>query len=144
MQNMPPEDLPFSSILVDVSKDVLLPHYAAVKRNYDIAPYRNGQRQGPPMPVDITAQWRPYNIGMDSTQVDALKTMLSNNIAIVQGKVLLEKQDCTLITNMLGPPGTGKTFVGTYAMRVLLNNFPKSIGPIVCICQTNHGKITIY
>ncbi|KAI7881845.1 P-loop containing nucleoside triphosphate hydrolase protein [Lichtheimia hyalospora FSU 10163] len=122
MQNMPPEDLPFSSILVDVSKDVLLPHYAAVKRNYDIAPYRNGQRQGPPMPVDITAQWRPYNIGMDSTQVDALKTMLSNNIAIVQG-----------------PPGTGKTFVGTYAMRVLLNNFPKSIGPIVCICQTNHA-----
>lgn len=90
MQNMPPEDLPFAPILVDVSKDVLLPHYAAVKRNYDIAPYRNGQRQGPPMPVDITTQWRPYNIGMDSTQVDALKTMLSNNIAIVQGKILLE------------------------------------------------------
>lgn len=90
MQNMPPEDLPFAPILVDVSKDVLLPHYAAVKRNYDIAPYRNGQRQGPPMPVDITAQWRPYNIGMDSTQVDALKTMLSNNIAIVQGKIVLE------------------------------------------------------
>lgn len=90
MQNMPPEDLPFAPILVDVSKDVLLPHYAAVKRNYDIAPYRNGQRQGPPMPVDITAQWRPYNIGMDSTQVDALKTMLSNNIAIVQGMLVLE------------------------------------------------------
>lgn len=41
---------------------------------------------------------------------------------------------------LIGPPGTGKTFVGTYAMRVLLNNFDLDMGPIVCICQTNHGN----
>ncbi|KAI8138634.1 RNA helicase [Fennellomyces sp. T-0311] len=122
IQLIPPSDLPFAPYLVNVSKDVQLPHYAAMKRNYDIAEYRGYKRIGPAKHVDITRAWRQYDIGMDSTQMDALKTMLSNNIAVVQG-----------------PPGTGKTFVGTYAMRVLLNNFHTSIGPIVCICQTNHA-----
>ncbi|KAI9274618.1 RNA helicase [Phascolomyces articulosus] len=122
IQKISPSELPFSPYLVDVSKDVQLPHYAAMKRNYDIAEYRGGKRSGPAMPVDITQAWPKYRMAMDNTQMDALKTMLSNNIAVVQG-----------------PPGTGKTYVGTYAMRVLLNNFSTSIGPIVCICQTNHA-----
>ncbi|KAI9318931.1 P-loop containing nucleoside triphosphate hydrolase protein [Dichotomocladium elegans] len=122
IQRTQPSDLPFSPQLVDVSPDVRLPHYAAMKRNYDIAEYRDGRCQGQSKPIDITSPWPVYNIGMDKTQMDALKTILSNNVSIVQG-----------------PPGTGKTFVGTYAMNVLLNNFPGSIGPIVCICQTNHA-----
>jgi hypothetical protein len=41
----------------------------------------------------------------------------------------------------IGPPGTGKTHVGLYASLVLLKNYENdsSLGPIVCICQTNHG-----
>ncbi|KAI9493210.1 RNA helicase [Zychaea mexicana] len=141
IQQIPPSELPFSPYLVDVSKDVQLPHYAAMKRNYDIAEYREGRRSGPAKPVDITQAWPVYNMNMDNTQMDALKTMLSNNIAVVQGKQTLSVRFFQAINPdmVFRPPGTGKTYVGTYAMRVLLNNFSTSIGPIVCICQTNHA-----
>ncbi|KAI8977492.1 RNA helicase [Mycotypha africana] len=115
-----PGDLPFSQYLVNLSNDVMVPHYAARRRIYDINVNKRSQYER--WPVDITQEWPFYNIGMDRTQMDALKTILSHNLSIVQG-----------------PPGTGKTFVGTYAMRVLLNNFDGSIGPIICICQTNHA-----
>ena len=72
---------------MDVSKDIQLPHYSAMKRNYDIAQYRGGKRMGPAMPVDITRPWPQHQMSMDNTQMDALKTMLSNNIAVVQGKI---------------------------------------------------------
>ena len=38
------------------------------------------------------------------------------------------------------PPGTGKTWIGVALMQVLLANKEKSeIGPILCICYTNHA-----
>ena len=121
-KNVKPTELPFSEYLVNLSNDVLVPHYAAMKRVYDInVQSRNIRRDR--WPVDILQEWPSYNTGMDRTQMDALRTILSHNLSIVQG-----------------PPGTGKTYVGTYAMRVLLNNYDGSLGPIVCICQTNHGK----
>lgn len=88
-QTIPSDDLPFSEYLVDVSQNVRLPHYAAVKRHYDIAMHPAGKRRmsDKAKPVDITKIWPRYEIGMDSTQMDALKTILSNNVAIVQGKL---------------------------------------------------------
>ncbi|KAI7906448.1 RNA helicase [Cokeromyces recurvatus] len=120
-QKIDPDNLPFSHYLVKLSNNVLVPHYAARKRIYDINPQPNS-RNKERWTVDIMEDWPIYKMGMDKTQLDALKTILSNNLSIVQG-----------------PPGTGKTFVGTYAMRVLLNNFSQSLGPIICICQTNHA-----
>ncbi|EPB87088.1 hypothetical protein HMPREF1544_06112 [Mucor circinelloides 1006PhL] len=120
-KNVKPNELPFSDYLVKLSNEVLVPHYAATKRIYDInVQSRNIRRDR--WPVDILENWPEYPTGMDRTQMDALRTILSHNLSIVQG-----------------PPGTGKTYVGTYAMRVLLNNYDGSLGPIVCICQTNHA-----
>ncbi|KAL9548420.1 hypothetical protein MBANPS3_005688 [Mucor bainieri] len=116
-----PNALPFSDYLVKLSNEVLVPHYAARKRVYDIN-VRSKNIRRDRWPVDILQNWPEHPTGMDRTQMDALRTILSHNLSIVQG-----------------PPGTGKTFVGTYAMRVLLNNFDASLGPIVCICQTNHA-----
>ncbi|ORY97819.1 P-loop containing nucleoside triphosphate hydrolase protein [Syncephalastrum racemosum] len=122
-QKIDPENLPFEEYLVEASHDVQLPYYAGVKRNYDVNVCDSRRRMpGSAKTVDITQTWPKFDINMDTTQQDALKTILSNNIAIIQG-----------------PPGTGKTYVGTYAMRVLLKNLPDSIGPIICICQTNHA-----
>ncbi|OAD02352.1 hypothetical protein MUCCIDRAFT_143979 [Mucor lusitanicus CBS 277.49] len=120
-KNVQPNELPFSDYLVKLSNEVLVPHYAATKRVYDInVQSRNIRRDR--WPVDILQNWPEYPTGMDRTQMDALRTILTHNLSIVQG-----------------PPGTGKTYVGTYAMRVLLNNYDGSLGPIVCICQTNHA-----
>ncbi|KAI8077729.1 RNA helicase [Halteromyces radiatus] len=122
MKEIPVDDLPFKPYLVDVDKDVRIPYYASIKRYYDLDTSTKNKRLGKLKPVDIMGTWPPYDIGMDKTQVDALQTILSNDLAIIQG-----------------PPGTGKTFVGTYAMKVLLSNLDNVAGPIVCICQTNHA-----
>ncbi|KAF7723771.1 hypothetical protein EC973_001684 [Apophysomyces ossiformis] len=116
------DEMPFHSYLVDVSKDVQVPFYASRKRFYDIDVTPRNSKFRSKKSVDIMGVWPVHQTGMDQTQTDALRTILSNNMAIVQG-----------------PPGTGKTFVGTYAMRVLLGNFGQELGPIVCICQTNHA-----
>ncbi|KAG0166066.1 NFX1-type zinc finger-containing protein 1 [Apophysomyces sp. BC1034] len=122
LKDVDKEELPFDSYLVDVSKEVQVPFYASRKRFYDIDTAQKGARVRAKKPVDIMGTWPDHQTCMDKTQMDALRTILSNNVAIVQG-----------------PPGTGKTFVGTYAMKVLLNNFGQELGPIVCICQTNHA-----
>ncbi|KAI8335061.1 P-loop containing nucleoside triphosphate hydrolase protein [Chlamydoabsidia padenii] len=122
IKNIPVDDLPFKSYLVDVDKDVRVPYYASIKRHYDLDTSPKKKRSNYLKPIDIMDTWPPYDIGMDKTQLDALQTILSNDMSIIQG-----------------PPGTGKTFVGTYGMKVLLSNFDKYIGPIVCICQTNHA-----
>ncbi|CAO3703460.1 unnamed protein product [Rhizopus stolonifer] len=121
LQNVKKDGLPFAPYIVDLSKDILIPHYAARKRTYDINVFKRSVRDDR-WPVDILGNWPEYQTKMDKTQLDALKTILSRNLSIIQG-----------------PPGTGKTYVGTYAMRVLLNNYDESLGPIVCICQTNHA-----
>lgn len=39
-----------------------------------------------------------------------------------------------------GPPGTGKSYTGVGLIRVLLDNKAKGdLGPIICICYTNHA-----
>lgn len=43
--------------------------------------------------------WKEYKTGMDKTQLDALKTILSHNLSIVQGNITVsvEKKDDLLI-----------------------------------------------
>ncbi|KAI8072336.1 P-loop containing nucleoside triphosphate hydrolase protein [Gongronella butleri] len=122
IKTIPSDALPFERHLVGMDQSVLVPHYAAYKHYYDLETDLKRRKTGNRKPVDILGNWPAYDIGMDRTQVDALQTILSNQVAVIQG-----------------PPGTGKTYVGTYAMRVLLSNFDESLGPIVCICQTNHA-----
>ena len=53
-----------------------------------------------------TQQWPEAEaLGLDPSQVAALKSALTNELSIIQG-----------------PPGTGKTFVGLMIMKVLLAN----------------------
>jgi hypothetical protein len=83
-KNIKSENLPFSQYLVNLSNEVLVPHYAARKRMYDINVQKSRQRQR--WTVDIMSDWPEYNTGMDRTQMDALRTILTHNLSIVQGK----------------------------------------------------------
>jgi hypothetical protein len=106
------------------------------------------KKTGNNKPIDIVGNWPPYDIGlyelgMDNTQLDALQNILSNEVSIIQGKLPPDKRTWKselIDVCLVGPPGTGKTFVGTKAMQVLLSNLGNSIDPIVFICQTNNGK----
>ncbi|KAI5928601.1 hypothetical protein F4810DRAFT_12223 [Camillea tinctor] len=60
---------------------------------------------------------------LDFTQANALLSTLSREISLVQG-----------------PPGTGKSYTGEKIIKVLLSNKKKaSLGPILCVCYTNHA-----
>ncbi|KAG0633910.1 P-loop containing nucleoside triphosphate hydrolase protein [Tuber brumale] len=73
--------------------------------------------------VNILHNW-PTTIQstMDKTQLRALKTILTNRVAIVQG-----------------PPGTGKTTVSVVALKAMIKNMDRDDPPIVIACQTNHA-----
>ncbi|GME50786.1 nf-x1 finger and helicase domain protein [Neofusicoccum parvum] len=44
------------------------------------------------------------------------------------------------VTLKLGPPGTGKSYTGIALIKVLLDNRKEAkLGPILCVCYTNHA-----
>ncbi|KAI9791621.1 MAG: hypothetical protein M1816_003707 [Peltula sp. TS41687] len=56
-------------------------------------------------------------------ECNALVTALTNGLALIQG-----------------PPGTGKSFVALHLVKVLLRNRDRAeMGPIICVCYTNHA-----
>ncbi|TRX91630.1 hypothetical protein FHL15_007412 [Xylaria flabelliformis] len=60
---------------------------------------------------------------LDETQSIALVDSLSRGLALIQG-----------------PPGTGKSYTGEKIIRVLLANKARGqLGPILCVCYTNHA-----
>ncbi|KAI1462410.1 hypothetical protein F4805DRAFT_464617 [Annulohypoxylon moriforme] len=60
---------------------------------------------------------------LDLTQSSALLNTLSRRIALIQG-----------------PPGTGKSYTGEKLIKVLLaNKRQANLGPILCVCYTNHA-----
>lgn len=60
---------------------------------------------------------------LDPTQAAALLDSLSRGLALIQG-----------------PPGTGKSFTGEHIIRALLANKERAnLGPILCVCYTNHA-----
>ncbi|OJI99811.1 hypothetical protein ASPVEDRAFT_163989 [Aspergillus versicolor CBS 583.65] len=74
-------------------------------------------------PIDIkTLQSKST---LDDAQATALVRSLQRRIALIQG-----------------PPGTGKSFTGVALIKVLLANkkkVKKGLGPILCVCYTNHA-----
>ncbi|PTB39704.1 hypothetical protein M441DRAFT_197320 [Trichoderma asperellum CBS 433.97] len=60
---------------------------------------------------------------LDITQSSALLNTLSQELSLIQG-----------------PPGTGKSFTGENIIKLLLANKNKcTLGPILCVCYTNHA-----
>ncbi|WDK18721.1 hypothetical protein CGRA01v4_10007 [Colletotrichum graminicola] len=60
---------------------------------------------------------------LDSTQSEAVLNSLRRSFALIQG-----------------PPGTGKSYTGEALIKVLLANKSKAkLGPIMCVCYTNHA-----
>ncbi|KAI0880453.1 P-loop containing nucleoside triphosphate hydrolase protein [Annulohypoxylon maeteangense] len=60
---------------------------------------------------------------LDEGQALALLNALKRSLALIQG-----------------PPGTGKSYTGEAIIKVLLaNKSTTEIGPIICVCRTNHA-----
>ncbi|KAH8663361.1 hypothetical protein BGZ60DRAFT_489915 [Tricladium varicosporioides] len=60
---------------------------------------------------------------LDRAQQFAVIQALSTELALIQG-----------------PPGTGKSYTGVALIKALLHNRkPADLGPIICVCYTNHA-----
>lgn len=60
---------------------------------------------------------------LDDAQQRAIIDALTRRLALIQG-----------------PPGTGKSYTGVFLVKALLANAKKArLGPIICVCYTNHA-----
>ncbi|XP_069762565.1 NFX1-type zinc finger-containing protein 1-like isoform X2 [Narcine bancroftii] len=139
------DDMPFQKYLVQCQTNVGKPKYLTnAYQNYTLEPLLNGQGNETLMKSDRSnwhhrlLQENNFNIldfatwpakerlKLDKSQMAALQTALTKELAIIQG-----------------PPGTGKTFLGLNVVRVLLANthiwhsFTGS--SILVVCYTNHA-----
>ncbi|XP_072165890.1 NFX1-type zinc finger-containing protein 1-like [Diadema setosum] len=67
------------------------------------------------------------DVKLDPSQLEAVKTALTNELSVIQG-----------------PPGTGKTYVGLKIVEILVRNRhlwcpQEDPGPILLVCYTNHA-----
>lgn len=120
-------DVPFQRYIVECNTDVDPPAYLRVEgRSYDLSSIMaEGQEKILPFnPLTPHAWPDEEKMGLDESQLQALKLALTSELTIIQG-----------------PPGTGKTYVGLKIARALLENHNAwSNGcPMLVVCYTNHA-----
>ncbi|XP_058859424.1 NFX1-type zinc finger-containing protein 1-like, partial [Acipenser ruthenus] len=130
LQEEEEEDLPFQRYIVQCQKDVAEPAYLrAGPGAYDLSSIAAppGGLQVPCNVLDPDAWPSMEELGLDESQLRALKLALTKELAIIQG-----------------PPGTGKTYVGLkIAQALLMNESVWQPGlakvPVLVVCYTNHA-----
>lgn len=127
LQEQDENDVPFQRYIVECKTDVDPPAYLLVEgRSYDLSCIAaEGQGKIPPFnPLTQNAWPDEEKMGLDESQLQALKLALTKELAIIQG-----------------PPGTGKTHVGLKIAQALLKNHEAwSNGcPMLVVCYTNHA-----
>ncbi|PYH91620.1 P-loop containing nucleoside triphosphate hydrolase protein [Aspergillus ellipticus CBS 707.79] len=128
------DNLPFSTFLApvnqrDAGQGVRLPPPAYAMKpgfSFDLSCLMTDQTRlqlRPGQALDIKKLQEHSTL--DDAQAVALVNTLQRSIGLIQG-----------------PPGTGKSFTGVALIKVLLANGDESkadIGPIICVCYTNHA-----
>ena len=113
LKKMVVKDIPFQNELINArfNKDDMLPYFIAHNRYLSY----NGEY------IVVKENKYPQSLinSLDSSQFNAIKVCLNNEIGIIQG-----------------PPGTGKTHVGAILTNILLQNIKN---PILIVCYTNHA-----
>lgn len=102
-------NFPMKSYLVDASNSSKLPAYLKNQSLFS----------------EVDTPWQiSQKRRLDSSQYNAFKHALSEELAVIQG-----------------PPGTGKTFIALEIVHTLLQNKEHWLphGPIVVVCFTNHA-----
>lgn len=121
-------DLPFAGIIAPDSQTALPllkpPTYAirpGFVYNLDILAPETSLTLAPAKPFDFTKLTNGSTL--DEAQQRAIIQALSSCLAMIQG-----------------PPGTGKSYTGVAIIRALLRNRTEAqLGPIICVCYTNHA-----
>ncbi|KAG6019916.1 hypothetical protein E4U19_006811 [Claviceps sp. Clav32 group G5] len=120
-------DVPFSDTIAsppEAAANVVVQPPLFARRpgfNYDAGCLQTGLVLSPMNNTD--SQELASRTGLDESQSMAVLNTLSREISLVQG-----------------PPGTGKSYTGEKIIQILLQNKTKAqLGPILCVCYTNHA-----
>ncbi|GAB1217518.1 hypothetical protein ATERTT37_006757 [Aspergillus terreus] len=105
-----------------------------------------------PPPIYATAQGFSFDLKCLMEDGSSLKVDSSQPVdleRLQQGSTLDDAQASALVHSLQrkigliqGPPGTGKSYTGVALIKVLLANkatVRKGLGPIICVCYTNHA-----
>ncbi|KAK5129238.1 hypothetical protein LTR08_003723 [Meristemomyces frigidus] len=128
-------DVPFSNILAPVATQTnpdqevdLQPPAYATRPGFQfnlskVTMAGRDLRLTPGADLDNKAVQLAANSTFDLGQAQAVVFSLSRSFALIQG-----------------PPGTGKSYTGVQLINILLDNKKAAdLGPIVCVCFTNHA-----
>ena len=134
LQQIIPDQLPFQPYIVKhYPGEIPPPLYLHKDSLFDFSNVLEFKNNGigicHTMKIDVKDcyNWpKASQTNLDTSQLDALKMSLSQEISVIQG-----------------PPGTGKTFIGLKIVDALLQNCniwnPNRESPILVICYTNHA-----
>ncbi|CAB3384828.1 Hypothetical predicted protein [Cloeon dipterum] len=117
-----PKKVPFKKYFVDVIKEDHLPQYLNCNSTSIVV---RGVDQQFRFNVTNLGSWpTAAELGLNASQLVALQTALTAELAVIQG-----------------PPGTGKTFMALKIAEILLSNkiALKRRTPILVVCMTNHA-----
>ena len=121
LQKMAKENFPLSDQIVSLNTDVQPPPYIVDQPYKNLSHlFRSGHRDF--AKVDVLEGWPEADCELDSSQIEALRRILTKKLAIVQG-----------------PPGTGKTHVSVVALETIHKNMTAEDPPIVVAAHTNHA-----
>ncbi|OJD33889.1 nf-x1 finger and helicase domain protein [Diplodia corticola] len=123
-------DVPFSELLApsqNAAGIVRIPPPAYARRpgfHFSLSSITNGVGNIQLSPQkDFDAKELVQSSSLDNAQAKAVVDSLTQSFALIQG-----------------PPGTGKSYTGIALIKVLLDNRKATqLGPIVCVCYTNHA-----
>jgi helicase required for RNAi-mediated heterochromatin assembly 1 len=108
LKNLNEYNFPFKNRIIKVQKDCHFPRYQHSNlyayKNYSIRP-------------DSLSEWLKYDLKLENMQVHAVHSAVSNDFSLI-----------------VGPPGTGKTFIGLEILKILLENTNEKI---LILTQTN-------
>ncbi|KAL8973925.1 MAG: hypothetical protein Q9197_001836 [Variospora fuerteventurae] len=122
-------DLPFANYLapddseVDI-QDISPPLYTQ-REDFalDLSPSTHGEPLTLSMRQPFDGETFNDRTSLDVAQQTAVLHALNSSLALIQG-----------------PPGTGKSYTGVSIIKVLLHNQKAiELGPIICVCFTNHA-----
>lgn len=108
LKGMNEYNFPFKNRILKLCKEPDVPKYEQPE-------FFNYQNQS----FKLDSDWDKLNLGLEGMQLAALKTAISNDFNII-----------------VGPPGSGKSFMGIEIVRILLENTNEKI---LVITQTNNA-----
>ncbi|KAK3888095.1 hypothetical protein Pcinc_007833 [Petrolisthes cinctipes] len=137
LQEIPDDGLALAPYIVHVEQNVEPPKYLPPGERYDLRVIKNPTVEpledelmyltNIPIEEPLHQMWpTSKDFGLDDSQLKALRSALTRQLAIIQG-----------------PPGTGKSFLGLKIVHALLHNSDvwkkDNPTPILVVCLTNHA-----